>query len=177
MILPRQFQHRDLVFLQEPSAYVWSVTRSAIKQTWRSCSRGPTCAVSASLWAIPHTLVHSVILGGVKYRPATPRLDMAPQIVWLVECFIADTTYFLFKRLPNGRLMCMWRGTNCCMVHSSEINTFFHSARVEWRWRLAKPFSFFFISGVRCGFHDGLWDFSPSSLLAQNSAEMYCYIL
>ena len=42
---------------------------------------------------------------------------------------------------------------------------FFYSARVHWRWHLAKSSLFFFITGVRCGFCAGLWDFCPNSLL------------
>ena len=72
-----------------------------------------------------------VVLGGIKYRSAAPRHDMTPQIIWLGGSFIVVATYFLSKRLPNDRVMCMWQGTNCCMVHSSE-NTFFHSATVRW---------------------------------------------
>ena len=59
-------------------------------------------------------------------------------------------------------LMCMWRGTNCCIVHSSENITFFQLVRFQWRWRLAKSSLIFFI---RCSFHAGLWDISPNSLL------------
>ena len=38
---------------------------------------------------------------------------MAPQIIWLGG-------YFVSKRLSSDRIMCMWRGTNCCMMHSSD---------------------------------------------------------
>ena len=88
------------------------------------------------------------MLGGMKYRPVWPRHDEAPQIIWLGGCFIV-ATFFLSNRLPNGHLMCMWRGTNCCMVHSSENITFFHSARVHFQslflhhcclvWLLCRP--------------------------------------
>ena len=87
-----------------------------------------------------------VVLGGLKYRFA------ASQIVWV----IVATTYFFSERLPNGRLMCMWRYTNCGTVHSLEHNTFFHLARDQWRWRLAKSSLLFFITGFRCGFRAGL---------------------
>ena len=60
-----------------------------------------------------------VVLGGMNYIAAASLHDMAPQLIWLVECFIVATTYFLSKSLPNDRLMCMWLVTNCCMVHSS----------------------------------------------------------
>ena len=97
---------------------------------WWSWSRGRACAVSTTLW-----------------------------IIWLGVCFIVTITYFLSIHLPNGRLMCMWRGTNWSMVHLSENNTFFHSAKFQWRWRLAKSSLFFFITRA------GLWNFSPNSLL------------
>ena len=88
-----------------------------------------------------------VVLGGMKYRPVTPQHYIAPQIIWIIRCFNVATTYFLAKHLPNGLLICMMWGTNCCMVHSSENKTFFHSARVEWQWYLAK-FSSSMVSGV-----------------------------
>ena len=66
-----------------------------------------------------------VVLGGMNYRPAASRNDITPQIIRLGGCFTVATTHFLSKRLPNDRLMCMWRCTYCCMVHSSENNTLF----------------------------------------------------
>ena len=62
--------------------------------------------------------------------PTAPWHDMTSQIIWLGRCFIVATTYFWSKCLPNGQPICMQRGTNCCMVHLSENNTFFHSARL-----------------------------------------------
>ena len=101
------------------------------------------------------------MLDGMNYRPAAPRQDMTPQIIWLGRCFIVATTYFLSKHLPNGRLICMWRGTNCCMIHSSEHDTFFHSAS-PISTTTGKVQSLFF---HHCGFRAGLCDFSPNSLL------------
>ena len=49
-------------------------------------------------------------------------------------------------------LKCMLWGINCCMRHSSESNSLFHSAKVQWRWRLTKSSLLFSITGVRCGF-------------------------
>ena len=86
---------------------------------------------------------------------------MVPHIIWPGGCFNAVTTYFFSKRSPNGRLMCMWRGTNCCMVHSSENNTFLNSARVHGQRRCG----LFFSSLMSCGCRAGLWDFNPNSLL------------
>ena len=65
-----------------------------------------------------------VVLGGMKYRPAAPRHDKANQIIWLSRRAIVGTAYCLSKRLPNDRLMCMWRVTNWCMAHSSEKQHF-----------------------------------------------------
>ena len=53
------------------------------------------------------------------------------------------------KCLLNDPLMCMWRGTNCCLV--------IHQSNGEDVWQ--SPISFF-SSDVRCGFHPSLWDFS-----------------
>ena len=77
-----------------------------------------------------------VVLGKMKYRPAAPCHDMAPQIIWLSGCFNVATTNFW----PNGFLM--WQDTNCCMIHSTENNTFFHSASVQWRWCLVSGVTF-----------------------------------
>ena len=74
--------------------------------------------------------------------------DMPPKIIWLGGCFIVATTYFSSKCLSNGRTMCMWQGRNCCMVHSSENNTLFHSVRVQWQWRLENSSFVHFITGV-----------------------------
>ena len=68
-----------------------------------------------------------VVFCGMKYTLTASQYANAPQITWFDGRFIV-ATYFLSKRLPIVRLMCMWRGTNCCMVHSSQNNTFFHSA-------------------------------------------------
>ena len=67
---------------------------------------------------------------------------------------IVATTYFLSIRLPT------WRGTNCCMVRSSENNTQLEPNGDDvWR----SPVSFY--SPMVCGFSAGPWDFSPNSLV------------
>ena len=96
-----------------------------------------------------------MVLGKMKCNPVAPRHDKEPQIIWLGGCFIVTITYFLVKMLTQWPYL-MWRGTNCCMVRSSENN----SARVQWRCRLAKSSLFFFNTGVRCGFRTDLWYFS-----------------
>ena len=76
----------------------------------------------------------AVVLGE-RYRHAAPGHDMEPQISRLGGYFIVVTTYFLSKRLPNGCLMCMWRGTHFCNVHSflpvSEIPIAMTSGKVQ----------------------------------------------
>ena len=56
----------------------------------------PSCMNIVQPWTFNFSLSNStyldpfiLVLGGMKYRPAAPRHDMAPQIIWLVECFIA----------------------------------------------------------------------------------------
>ena len=108
--------------------------------------------------------VHSAVSrNGIQTSSATAR--HGTQIIWLGGCFIVARTYFLSKHLPNGYLMCIWRGTSCVMVHSSENNYFFYSARIQWRWHLAKFSLFFFIIGIRGGFRASRWDFSPNYFL------------
>ena len=46
---------------------------------------------------------------------------------------VVATRYYLSERLPNGRLMCMWRATNSRVVHSTGNNNFFNAARVQLR--------------------------------------------
>ena len=123
------FQYTDLVFLQELSGYLWLVTRSAILHKYHA---------SMDKFQLFFKQFHVlVVLGGMKHRPAAPWHDMTPQIIWLGGCFIVATTYRLSKHSPNGRLMCMWWGTDCCVVRS-ESNTFFHSAKIQWQCRLVK---------------------------------------
>ena len=88
-------------------------------QPW-ICKCSFSFSLSYSMYLSPFIVVFDVM----KYRPAAPQHNMASQIIWLSRCFIGATTYFLSKRVLNGHLMCMWWGTNCCMVHSSENNTF-----------------------------------------------------
>ena len=78
---------------------------------------------------------------------------MAPQIIWLAGKHCGYNKFL--KCLPNGRVMCMWRGTNCCMVHSSP-NTLSSTHRES-----NGDDVFFFITGVRCGFRTGMFDFCP----------------
>ena len=163
----------DVSFSFRNSVAGWEETPS-----WMKIMQPSTCmcsfgfSMSNSMYLAPTI----VMLGGPKYRPAVPRHDMATQIIWLDGCFTVAITYYLSIRFPNGSLMCTWRGTNCCMVLSFPNNTFFQSARVQWRWRLVKSSLFFFISGVRCGFivlPVGLQSnfFAETS---RNSAGMYC---
>ena len=42
-----------------------------------------------------------VVLGGMKCKPAAPRHDMAPQIIWFSWCFIVATFSFI-QRESNG---------------------------------------------------------------------------
>ena len=88
-----------------------------------------TCMCSFSFSLSNFMYIHSGV-GETKHRQAALRYTMAHQIIWLGDCGVG---FWLSKHLPNGRLMCMWRGTNCCMVHSSENNTFFLLASVQWR--------------------------------------------
>ena len=118
-----------LVLLQELSGYLCWVARNAILH--EDSAAMDVHVQFQLLFEQFHLGPFLVGLGRMKYRPAAPWHDMAPQIIWLCRCFIVATTHFLSKHSPNGRLMCMWRGTNCCMVHSSEYNTFFLLARVQ----------------------------------------------
>ena len=67
----------------------------------------------------------------------------------------------LTQRMPNMHV------ARYKVLHGAFVGKqhFLHSARVQGRWRLAKSSLFFFITGVRCGFRAGLWDFSYNSLL------------
>ena len=124
------------------------------------------CSFSFSLSKSRFLCPFIVVLGGMKHRPATP-WHVTSQIIWIGGCFIVATTYFLSKCLPNGCLMLMWRDTNCCMVHSSKT-TFFNSAKSPMAMTSGNIQAFFFsffITGVRCLFCAGLWDFSPNSLM------------
>ena len=58
------------------------------------------CSLSFSLSNSTYVGQFVVVLGGMKYRLAAPRHDMALQIIWLDGCFIVATTYFL---TPNVR--------------------------------------------------------------------------
>ena len=104
-----------------------------------------TCRFSFSSRISTHLGPFMVVLGGMNYRPAAPCHDMVHLIIWLGGCFIVGTTYFLSKRLPNGRVMCMWRG----------IHTNLHFSQSS---------RFSLITGVRCGFRAGLRDFSPNCM-------------
>ena len=85
-----------------------------IVQSW-TCM----CIFRLSLSNSTYVGLFIVELGGMKYRPTAPRHDMVSQIIRLGVCFIVATTHFL-----SNHLMYMWRGANCCMVHSSQNNAF-----------------------------------------------------
>jgi len=108
------------------------------------------CSFSFSLKILRYLGPLIAVLGGKEYRSTAPRHDMISQSIWLSESFIVATTYFMSKRLSNGRLICR---TNSSMVNSSET-TLFHPASVQE-----------FIIDVRYVIRAGLWDFSPNSLL------------
>ena len=63
------------------------------------------CSFSFSLSNSTYLGPFIVVLGGMKYRPAAPRHDMAVHIIGLGGWFTAATTYLLSKRLPSGRLL------------------------------------------------------------------------
>ena len=127
------------------------------------------CSFSFSFSNFTYLGPFIVVLGGIKYRPEGPKHDMAPQITWLGGCFIVAAVYFSSNRLPTGRLTCLLRGINCCMVDSSESNTFFHCARVQWRSSQVSGVA----SGLTCA-QIHRWDVSKQYLLSVKQPEFSC---
>ena len=98
-----------------------------IVQLWTS-----TCSFSFSL----SNSVYLDPLGEMKYRPPASWHD-----------FIVATTYFLSKRLPNGRLMCMYK-----LLHDAFVTKQCSSPHQESSgddvWQSPVSFSSSLVSGV-----------------------------
>ena len=126
-LFPGPFQQSYLVFLHEVGVYLWSVTRNAILHEGRAVVDVHVQFQLLLFFYQFHVL--GSIQSGVRRNEIQTSSATAPHGT---PNNLAGVSLWL-QHIPHGRLLCTWRGTNCCVVHSSKNNTFFHSARVQWR--------------------------------------------
>ena len=89
---------------------------------------------------------------------------MAPQIIWLGECFTVGVMNFSLYRAPEGLQTWYFRAENCFIEGLSENRTFFHISVSQSRCFFANSKRFFFIASIRRDFSAGMYDFRPKSI-------------
>jgi len=118
----RPIQNLDSVLSQKSLGNFRSMARSAILHEGSTVVH---CHMNFQLFCQQFNVTRPfmVVPAGKKEIPATPCLEIAPQIIWLGGCFIVEIVFFSLNRVPRGRRTCLFLTTNCCSVDSSENMT------------------------------------------------------
>ena len=133
----------------------------------------PSCMKIVQLWTCTFSFSFSlssstylgpcmVVLGGTSYRPAAPRLYMAPRslgsagVSWSLQHISCENAYLMVARYK------LLHGEFDKKQHFLPLN---ENPMSMTSGKVQSIFFMFFINGVRCGVLAGMWEFSLHSLL------------
>ena len=128
-----------------------------IVQLW-TCTFSFSFSLSSSTYLGPFM----VVLGGTSYRPAAPRLYMAPRslgsagVSWSLQHISCQNAYLMVARYK------LLHGAFDKKQHFLPLN---ENPMSMTSGKVQSIFFFSFINGVRCGVLAGMWEFSLHSLL------------